>query len=69
MGGRFVPAAAAGGGGWPRRLGVPRKMRLTLLRKKVLRERLHAWRERNGIVAEGAGGCGKDNNRGGGGAD
>jgi len=55
-GGRFVAATR---GGRLQRLGVPRKKKLTSLKKKVLRERLRMWRERNGIIAD-AGGCEDD---------
>ena len=55
-GGRFVAATR---GGRLQRLGVPRKKKLTSLKKKVLRERLRMWKERNGIIVD-AGGCEDD---------
>lgn len=55
-GGRFVAATR---GGRLQRLGVPRKKKLTSLKKNVLWERLRLWKERNGIIAD-AGGCEDD---------
>jgi selenocysteine insertion sequence-binding protein 2 len=37
-------------GGKLQRQGVPRKKKLTSLKKKVLRERLRMWKEKNGII-------------------
>ena len=56
--GRVVVAAR--GGGRLQRMGVPRKKKLTSLKKKVLRERLRMWKEKNGIVDDGREGTDDD---------
>jgi selenocysteine insertion sequence-binding protein 2 len=42
-------------GGKLQRQGVPRKKKLTSLKKKVLRERLRMWKEKNGITDNSSG--------------